>query len=133
MTSNDSPAQKDCYAGKVTRRVPCPGIRRPFTLRHLCAVICKTLLMINKGKGATVSACEFELPKLKRYLRVAQVRERYGNASDEWIRRKTREAAFPCPYYIDGADRFWSAEELDAWDAATLKREPQRPRKAVRP
>jgi hypothetical protein len=88
--------------------------------------------MANQGKGATVSESEAELPKLKRYLRVAQVRARYGDASDEWIRRKTREAGFPAPYYLDGADRFWAVEELDAWDTATLKREPQRPRKAVR-
>ena len=72
------------------------------------------------------------LPPLKRYLRVAQVRERYGNASDEWIRRKTRDARFPQPYYFDGADRFWAVDELDAWDLATLTREPTRPRKVVR-
>lgn len=72
------------------------------------------------------------LPPLKRYLRVAQVRERYGNASDEWIRRKTREVGFPKPFYLDGADRYWSLEDLDAWDLATLTREPTRPRKVVR-
>jgi predicted DNA-binding transcriptional regulator AlpA len=77
-------------------------------------------------------ADDSDLPKLKVYLRVAQVRVRYGDASDEWIRRKTREAAFPKPYYLDGADRFWSVEELDAWDLATLQREPSRPRKVVR-
>lgn len=73
-----------------------------------------------------------QLPKLKTYLRVAQVRARYGNASDEWIRRKTREAAFPAPYYLHGADRYWLLDELDAWDAATLTAEPTKPRKAVR-
>jgi predicted DNA-binding transcriptional regulator AlpA len=117
--------------------VPRSGIhrlsQRPADSRRV-AVIGKLMT----GKGATVSAKDVNViepsnfPKLKRYLRVAQVRERYGNASDEWIRRKTHEAGFPAPYYIDGADRFWSLEELDAWDAATLKREPSRPRKVVR-
>lgn len=73
-----------------------------------------------------------ELPKLKTYLRVKQVRARYGDASDEWVRRKTNEAGFPKPYYLHGADRFWLLEELDAWDLRTLTAEPTRPRKAVK-
>jgi hypothetical protein len=81
---------------------------------------------------AAVVIDDSQIPKLKVYLRVAQVRARYGNASDEWIRRKTKEAGFPAPFYLHGADRFWSLEDLDAWDAATLTAEPSRPRKAVR-
>jgi predicted DNA-binding transcriptional regulator AlpA len=78
------------------------------------------------------SPAESQPPKLKTYLRVKQVRARYGDASDEWIRRKTKEAGFPKPYYLHGADRFWLLEELDAWDLRTLTAEPSRPRKVVR-
>ncbi|MDN3278718.1 hypothetical protein QWJ07_30960 [Frankia sp. RB7] len=71
------------------------------------------------------------------YLRVSQVRQRYGDCSDMWITRKTREAAFPAPVHLGGRDRFWRLEDLESWDRAMIERgaEPTPvppPRKAVR-
>jgi predicted DNA-binding transcriptional regulator AlpA len=58
------------------------------------------------------------------YLRVAQVRQRYGGASDMWITRRLRDDAFPAPYYLGGTERFWDKAELDTWDRERLTREP---------
>lgn len=56
------------------------------------------------------------------YLRIADVRRRYGGASDMWITRKTRDFGFPAPVFLGGRDRFWRLEELDAWDRAMIER-----------
>lgn len=56
------------------------------------------------------------------YLRVSQVRQRYGGCSDMWITRKTREAGFPAPVHLGGRDRFWRLEDLEAWDRAMIER-----------
>lgn len=68
-----------------------------------------------------------ESPKPK-YSRVAEVRARYGNASDMWITRKTRDFGFPAPVYFGGRDRFWRDEELDAWDRAMIERATSTPK-----
>jgi predicted DNA-binding transcriptional regulator AlpA len=60
-------------------------------------------------------------PKGK-YLRVADVRRRYGGASDMWLVRKMREFGFPRPIYFGGRDRFWITEQLDEWDRAMIER-----------
>lgn len=76
--------------------------------------------------------------KPKTYLRAAQVRARYGDCSDMWITRKTREAGFPLPIFLGSRDRFWRAEDLDAWDTQTIAKGalktplPPTGRKAVR-
>jgi len=49
------------------------------------------------------------------YLKAGQVRERYGNASDMWIARRLKDAAFPKPVYF-GALRFWRESDLIAWE-----------------
>lgn len=61
-------------------------------------------------------------PPKPKYSRVAEVRARYGNASDMWITRKMRDAGFPTPVYFGGRDRFWRNEELDSWDSAMIER-----------
>ncbi len=60
-------------------------------------------------------------PKGK-YLRVADVRHRYGGASNMWIVRKMRDFDFPQPIYLGGRDRFWIADQLDDWDGAMIER-----------
>jgi predicted DNA-binding transcriptional regulator AlpA len=56
------------------------------------------------------------------YVRVADVRRRYGGASDMWITRKTRDFGFPAPVFLGGRDRFWRLDELEAWDRAMIER-----------
>lgn len=58
------------------------------------------------------------------YLRVSQVRQRYGGCSDMWITRKMREAGFPKPVTLGGRDRFWRHEDLEAWDRQMIERGP---------
>ncbi|MEH2551055.1 putative DNA-binding transcriptional regulator AlpA [Bradyrhizobium sp. AZCC 2262] len=60
--------------------------------------------------------------KPKKYARVAQVRNRYGDCSDMWLTRKMREEGFPAPVFFGGRDRFWQVEDLDAWDALMIQR-----------
>lgn len=62
-----------------------------------------------------------DTPKGK-YSRIADVRRRYGGASDMWITRKTRDFGFPAPVYLGGRDRFWITEQLDSWDSAMIER-----------
>ncbi len=57
-----------------------------------------------------------------KYLRVADVRRRYGNCSDMWIQRKSTEFGFPAAVYFGGRDRFWRDEDLDAWDRIMIER-----------
>lgn len=71
---------------------------------------------MSGGRLRTVS---LESPKPK-YVRVAEVRARYGGVSDMWIARKMRDEAFPQPVYFGGRDRFWSVEALDEWDRAKI-------------
>jgi len=64
-----------------------------------------------------------ESPRPK-FIRVAPLRARYGDASDMWITRKTRDAGFPKPVYLGGGrDRFWIVEQLDDWDREQLTHE----------
>jgi predicted DNA-binding transcriptional regulator AlpA len=60
--------------------------------------------------------------KPKKYLRVAQVRSRYGDCSNMWLARKMRDEGFPSPVFLGGRDRFWRVEELDTWDALMIQR-----------
>jgi hypothetical protein len=54
----------------------------------------------------------------KRYLRRAQVQERYGDCSPTWIKRRMASDGFPAPAMYVGASALWSLDSLDAWDAA---------------
>ena len=63
-------------------------------------------------------------PKGK-YSRAAAVRARYGGVSDMWITRKIRDSGFPKPVYLDGRDRFWINEQLDAWEAQAEQSAPK--------
>ena len=50
------------------------------------------------------------------YLRSADVRARYGNASDMWLWRRLHDGSgFPRPLLIN-ARRFWRLSELIAWE-----------------
>jgi predicted DNA-binding transcriptional regulator AlpA len=49
------------------------------------------------------------------YLRAAQVKARYGNCSNSWIERRTKDSGFPLPVYF-GAQRFWRESDLIAWE-----------------
>ena len=62
-----------------------------------------------------------QAPKPK-YVRVADVRRRYGGASDMWITRKTRDFGFPAAVHLGGRDRFWRLDELEAWDREMIER-----------
>jgi hypothetical protein len=64
----------------------------------------------------------------EKYLRTAQVRQRYGNASAMWIERRLRDPAsgFPAPVYF-GRLRFWRLSDLERWDAEeATKRKPKK-------
>ena len=56
------------------------------------------------------------------YVRVAEVRARYGGVSDMWIARKQRDFEFPAAVYLGGRDRFWRLDELAAWDRAMIEK-----------
>jgi predicted DNA-binding transcriptional regulator AlpA len=67
-----------------------------------------------------------------KYLRIAEVRLRYGGVSENWIARKTDAAGFPAPVYFHGRDRFWPVESLDAWDARAIAAGPIAPVGAIK-
>jgi predicted DNA-binding transcriptional regulator AlpA len=71
-----------------------------------------------------------ESPKPK-YVRVAELRARYGGVSDMWFVRKMRDEGFPQPVYFGGRDRFWNVEALDEWDRAKIAAGPTSPRRKV--
>jgi hypothetical protein len=51
-----------------------------------------------------------------RLLTAAQVKRRYGNASDMWLWRRLRDSSgFPKPILICGR-RFWRLSALIAWE-----------------
>ena len=75
------------------------------------------------------------VPSSKRYLRKAQVQERYGHCSPTWIKRRIADDGFPEPEMYAGQSPLWSLADLDAWDlaqAAKPKPEPRRDMAAVR-
>jgi predicted DNA-binding transcriptional regulator AlpA len=55
-------------------------------------------------------------PVSKRYLRKAQVQERYS-CSAMWIKRHIAADGFPEPTMYVGASPLWSLDALEAWDA----------------
>lgn len=66
----------------------------------------------------TMSESKIESRRL--YSNAAQVRARYGDVSDMWIFRRTRDDGFPAPIYFGGKNRFWDDAALDAWDARAI-------------
>ncbi|QQO14951.1 hypothetical protein JJB99_01795 [Bradyrhizobium diazoefficiens] len=54
------------------------------------------------------------------YLKSAQVRARYGGASDMWIIRRMRDDGFPEPAYF-GGQRFWRERDLVMWEKQRIK------------
>lgn len=77
-------------------------------------------------------------PKPKTYLRIAQVRRRYGDCSPMWVVRAMAQRGFPQPTTFGGRDRLWLESELDDWDKVhgalkpkPLPVPPPPPRKAV--
>jgi hypothetical protein len=61
-------------------------------------------------------------PSLKRYLRKAQVQERYGDVSPTWIKRRIASDGFPEPGMYVGASPLWLVADLDEWDEAQAKK-----------
>jgi predicted DNA-binding transcriptional regulator AlpA len=57
------------------------------------------------------------IPTSKRYLRKAQVCERYA-CSPTWIKRHIAADDFPEPAMHVGASPLWLVSDLDHWDAA---------------
>jgi hypothetical protein len=56
-----------------------------------------------------------------RLLTAAQVKRRYGNASDMWLWRRLHDSSgFPQPLFICGR-RFWRMAALIAWERARAK------------
>jgi predicted DNA-binding transcriptional regulator AlpA len=56
------------------------------------------------------------------YLKTAQVRQRYGDASHMWIeRRLASDKTFPRPVFF-GRMRYWKLSDLERWEAAQAKR-----------
>jgi predicted DNA-binding transcriptional regulator AlpA len=49
------------------------------------------------------------------YLKAAQVRQRYGDCSGMWIRRRIADAGFPEPIFLGGL-RFWKLSDLELWE-----------------
>ncbi|HZZ21890.1 MAG TPA: hypothetical protein VFE60_04600 [Roseiarcus sp.] len=67
-------------------------------------------------RGAPDSDDEHE-----RLLTAAQVKRRYGNASDMWLWRRLHDSSgFPQPLFICGR-RFWRMAALIAWERARAK------------
>jgi predicted DNA-binding transcriptional regulator AlpA len=55
----------------------------------------------------------------RQYLDARQVRRRYGNRSEQWLRDvMAKDASFPRPRFFGGRIRLWLESELDAWDDA---------------
>jgi len=74
-------------------------------------------------------------PTAKRYLRKAQVCQRYGRCSPTWIKRRQAADDFPQPSMYVGQSPLWDLDALGAWDvaqAAKPKPEPVRDMIAVR-
>ena len=67
-------------------------------------------------RGAPDSDDEHE-----RLLTAAQVKRRYGNASDMWLWRRLHDSSgFPQPLFICGR-RFWRMAALIAWERTRAK------------
>ena len=59
----------------------------------------------------------------ERLLTAAQVKRRYGNASDMWLWRRLHDSSgFPQPLVICGR-RFWKQSALIEWERARANRE----------
>ena len=60
------------------------------------------------------------------YLTAAQVKARYGRASDMWLWRRLRHDNFPQPIRLAGGGsrsrRMWRRVDLEAWEAERIKR-----------
>ena len=57
----------------------------------------------------------------ERLLTAAQVKRRYGNASDMWLWRRLHDSSgFPQPLFICGR-RFWRMAALIAWECTRTK------------
>jgi hypothetical protein len=57
----------------------------------------------------------------ERLLTAAQVKRRYGNASDMWLWRRLHDSSgFPQPLFICGR-RFWRMAALISWERARAK------------
>jgi hypothetical protein len=57
----------------------------------------------------------------ERLLTAAQVKRRFGDASDMWLWRRLHDSSgFPQPLFIC-ARRFWKLSELIAWERARAK------------
>jgi len=56
----------------------------------------------------------------KRYVTVAQLRERYGDVSHMWIeRRLKRDHTFPRPVKLGGSSlRMFDLDQLEQWERA---------------
>jgi predicted DNA-binding transcriptional regulator AlpA len=55
------------------------------------------------------------------FLTSAQVRQRYGGASEMWLHRRLRDGSgFPQPMIVEKR-RFWKLSELEAWERARVK------------
>ena len=65
------------------------------------------------------------------YLKSAQVRARYGGASNMWIIRRMRDDAFPEPVYF-GAQRFWRERDLVAWEKQQIRAPKERAARDMR-
>lgn len=65
------------------------------------------------------------------YLKSAQVRARYGGASDMWIVRRMRDDDFPEPAYF-GGQRFWRERDLVTWEKQQIKAPKERPARDMR-
>jgi predicted DNA-binding transcriptional regulator AlpA len=66
--------------------------------------------------GYLRAVAESKLQGADRFLTAAQVRRRYGDASDMWIwRRLHDDSGFPKPMVI-GRRRLWSLTALTAWE-----------------
>jgi hypothetical protein len=60
---------------------------------------------------------------LGRFLSAAEVKDRYGGASDMWLWRRLHDSSgFPKPTFISGR-RFWRLTALMAWERTQAKGE----------
>lgn len=66
------------------------------------------------------------------YLKAAQVRHRYGECSDMWVRRRIRDAGFPEPTFLGGL-RFWKLRDLERWDRERVIAPKPRPARDMKP
>lgn len=60
-----------------------------------------------------------------RYLSAAQVKRRYGDVSDMWVRRHMRDHGFPKPVQFGGptSARHWLLTDLEQWERERIRRQ----------